>query len=217
MMPWQLEVAQRWISEDFSALPVWGVSSGRCNCGKPCERDAGKHPIGYLAPNGLNDATRDLDLVEHWVAREPNMNLGLVPGPTRFVADIDGELALEELEMLGCVEEVLDTLQVQSSGPDRVHIVLGKGPSDPVPPSAKKLGAHIDIRGPGSYIVAEGSTHISGARYRIIADQLIKQAPRWLLDHLAALSRNGTTKAHDNGGSADGIELRAFVAAGLDF
>ena len=64
-------------------LPTWWCrDDGSCACGKPpgaCK--PGKHPLGPVAPNGLDNATTDLDTIRVWFKQYPRANLAVRTGP----------------------------------------------------------------------------------------------------------------------------------------
>src|SRR5262249_38993795 len=81
-----------------AVFPVqWPVEHrGRliCSCGgdrrgRPCGRDAAKHPYGKLAPNGVLSATTEPGIIKHgFGSRAPDANLG-VTTDRLVVIDVD--------------------------------------------------------------------------------------------------------------------------------
>jgi hypothetical protein len=153
----------------------------------PC-RPRGKRPA---TANGLRDATADPDIIRAWWQQQPDSNIAIATGAASgiFVVDVDGldaEAALRRLE-----EEHGAAL------PETVEVITARGrhcyfkwPQQPVRNSAGKIGAHIDIRGDGGYVIAPPSIHPSGRRYAWSVDSAdrIADAPGWLL-----AKQNGTT------------------------
>jgi hypothetical protein len=74
--------------------PVEHNGKRLCSCGsdsrgRPCGKNAAKHPYGKLAPNGLLSATDNPALIQSWFQRQaPQANLGVVTDRL-VVIDID--------------------------------------------------------------------------------------------------------------------------------
>src|SRR5262245_27932841 len=93
-----LSSALAFASRSNAVFPVnWPVKrNGKvvCSCGgdsrgRPCGRNAAKHPYGMLAPKGLLSATTDPGIIKHWFGyTAPDANLGVVTN-NLVVIDID--------------------------------------------------------------------------------------------------------------------------------
>jgi len=110
--------------------------------------------------NGLHDATTDAETVAKWWTAYPDANVGLATGgPTGlYVVDVDGPEGEEALARFGTVPE----------GPE-AHTGKGRHLLFTHPDgrnTAGKLGAKLDTRGEGGYIVAPPSIHPNGTAYR---------------------------------------------------
>jgi hypothetical protein len=134
-------------------------------------------------PRGFKDATTDPDKVREWWRHEPNFNVGVATGAVSglFVVDIDGLDAEAHLRKL---ETELGKL------PSTVEVITARGrhvyfrmPGCPVPNTAGKIAAGIDVRGDGGYVLAPHSIHPSGRAYAWSVDtgDTIATAPDWLL------------------------------------
>ena len=153
----------------------------------PCQ-PRGKKPLGRLAPNGCKSATTDRETVARWWRQEPRANIGLACGVAFWVLDVDaedgGHEALEALEQRH--GRLPDTV-TQWTGSDGSHTLFA--PDERVRNSVKKLGAGLDTRSAGGYIIAWPSIHPNGNQYRWLdgfapGERAIAEAPAWLLDLL---------------------------------
>src|SRR5688572_18374307 len=95
------EWALRYAGIGWHVFPTHTLKDGRCTCGRPhpvpegvqgverrkyCE-SPGKHP---RTPNGVDDATNDLDRVRAWWIQWPDSNVAIATGPSGlFVVDVD--------------------------------------------------------------------------------------------------------------------------------
>ena len=61
-----------------------------CSCRDPHCGQPAKHPLGSLAPHGVNDATTNRARVLAWWTRHPRANIGLATGHRFDVLDVDG-------------------------------------------------------------------------------------------------------------------------------
>jgi hypothetical protein len=172
-------------------IPVWPVlrfSRGfTCKCGRTLRcTSPGKHPIPRLAARGIKDATVDERTIRDWWGCEPDANIALATGSV-IVIDIDprhdGEASLAQLE--AGHGEIPPSWRVGTGG-GGLHIYL-KAPADiAIRNSAGLLGAGIDVRGRGGYVVAPPSKHISGGQYAWQSRQNLAPMPDWLIAALAA-------------------------------
>lgn len=168
-----------------------------CSCGELACASPGKHP---RTRNGLSDATAALQLVDSLWGRYPNANIGIRTGAISglLVLDVDpdhgGDDTLADLEREH--GELPATVEALTGGGGR-H-VLFRHPGFEVRNTAGKLGAGLDTRGDGGYIVAAGSTHISGKRYEWSVDGhpdevTLAPAPEWLLAILRQTPPRGSS------------------------
>jgi hypothetical protein len=196
-------------------LPLHGVADGVCTCsdGATCAR-AGKHP---RIRDWSTRASSDEGTIRGWWATWPDANAGIATGDGLVVVDVDGpegEATLARLELEHGPLPV--TLEVRSGreGGGR-HLYLS-APGWHVPTSRASerarqgtdpLGPKLDIRADGGngLVVAPGSMHGTGRRYRVVAvDNWLRPAPegeapvtcapiaaapRWLLDAAGAERR----------------------------
>lgn len=182
--------------------PITKNGKALCSCGgdsrgKPCGKNAAKHPYGKLAPNGLLLATTETGIIKDWFGyKAPDANLGLCTDKL-VVVDVDPRHGGDE--SWAAIERDNDvplTWRPMTGGggehvifacPEGVHVpcVVAEQMDDP------PLGPGVDIRASGGYIVAPPSKHISGRSYvwsvdHDPADVRLAFAPQWLLDRLAA-------------------------------
>lgn len=185
-----LSAATEYATQGLPVLPLHTVRGGRCTCGKADCDSPGKHP---RIRNGLNGASADVSAVASWWQRWPDANVGIRTGESSglVVLDIDtpkgGSGALDDLERRhGRIAKTARVL----TGSGGQHVYL-RHPGGQVLNSEQKLGAGLDVRGDGGYVVAPPSMHASGRPYKWTTPlTTLAYAPEWLLD---ATSRNGAT------------------------
>lgn len=174
----------------FKVLPLHGIyvrgNKVVCQCATTNCQSPGKHPVAWLTPNGLKDATSDSTLIKNWFGKFTNHNIGVLTGAASGIIALDidprhgGDEALSALERK--YQKLPETLWWHTGGGGR-HIIF-KHPGDHIPNSVGKLGNGLDVRGDGGYIVAPPSRHISGGVYQTSdgANYSIAEAPKWLLN-----------------------------------
>ena len=137
-------------------------------------------------------AARD---VEHWFARWPDANVGIVTGRISglVVLDVDTRHGGEEsLNALVRKHGPLpDTVEARSGGGGR-HLYFGH-PGGRVP-NRVEVFRGIDLRADGGVIVAPPSVHPSGERYQWVRARspeasIVAPLPPWLLQALAPQGR----------------------------
>jgi hypothetical protein len=142
-----------------------------------------KHP---RTANGHRDATSDVGAVGRFWERFPHANIGLVTGERNdlFVVDVDGPRGVASLQTLEDTYGTLPNTWVSLTGGGGLHYFFAGGLT--LRNSQGRLGANIDVRASGGYVVVPPSTHRSGKRYRFRsgaspADIELALAPEWLL------------------------------------
>ena len=71
------EQALEYAARGWAVFPLFGITSGRCQCRRrDCTRP-GKHP---RVPQGLHDASTDPKSVAAWWQRWPSANIGVATG-----------------------------------------------------------------------------------------------------------------------------------------
>jgi hypothetical protein len=154
----------------WAVIPLHTPIDGACDCRRPGCSSPGKHP---RTKNGLSDATTDPDQIRKWWGMWPTANIGAVVPDGHIVVDVD----------VANVETVLRGEELPSTATSRTgrgqHLIYRT--STLIRP---KVGAreHVDLRGPGSYIVVPPSLHISGVRYEWVVpiEDGIADAPAWI-------------------------------------
>jgi hypothetical protein len=139
-------------------------------------------------------ATHQLAQLAEWSGQFPDCNWGVATGQRSdiFVVDVDGARGIDSLACLCEDQELPDTLQAVTARGFHYYFRLPSG--NLVPTTAGSLGAGVDVRGEGGYVVCPPSTHESGARYAYKNPRApIVHAPAWLLD-LLAKDRVGQSK-----------------------
>jgi Bifunctional DNA primase/polymerase, N-terminal/AAA domain/Primase C terminal 2 (PriCT-2) len=142
-----------------------------------------KTPLGKLAPHGFKDATTNTALIRKWWQAYPDANIGIALGPSGLLAiDVDprngGAETFEGLVMVYGAAPPTAT-QASGRGDGGTHLVY-RAPQK-VQKAATKLGAGVDVKGAGGYIVAAPSIHPdSGQPYRGLEDQARDLTGPWL-------------------------------------
>lgn len=139
----------------------------------PC-RPGAKVPA---TEHGFQDATRDPEQIRRWWTANPQANIGVPTGAVSdtYVLDVDGEDGVDDLVALG--HGIPGTL-TQTTPSGGLHLVFAY-PAE-VGNSAKKLGANLDTRGDGGYVVV-GPSVVNGVRYRWVNRAAPACVPGWLL------------------------------------
>jgi hypothetical protein len=142
----------------------------------PC---AGKIP---RTRNGCKDATADPAVITGWWDMWPGADIGVATGGGLVVLDVDGEPGADALHQLERAHDPLPATVCAITGGGGAHYYFAS--TAPVRNSAGKLGAGLDVRGDGGYVVAPPSSHLSGRRYewdQAPDEAEVAQLPEWLL------------------------------------
>jgi putative DNA primase/helicase len=203
------DAALSYARRGWRVFPLHNPVNSGCSCGKSGCDKVGKHP---RTPHGLNDGTTDAAQIRRWWRQWPDANIGTVTGAVSgfVVLDVDprhgGDPSLEDLTAKH--GSLPDTTESLTGGGGR-HLLFAH-PGTPIHNDAgKKLGAGLDIRGDGGYVVVPPSRHASGQFYEWEAsshpnDVPLAPMPAWLVDRL----REHRTTAPVNGQpSVDGAPI----------
>ena len=201
----------------WHVFPCWWVEDGRCACGDPGCRNAGKHPISQLVPRGHLDASIAPQRLASWWRSYPKAHIAVHMGASNLVAiDVDprngGDLTLEQVQQrFG----PLDTEVEAATGGGGRHLVFS-APSD-VGRLPGTLGPGVDVKLNG-YIIVEPSGHISGGRYawEASSDPLDGAVPSPLPDWLRSFTRPpepAQATAEATVGRQTVIDLRSALAS----
>src|SRR5262249_39725948 len=144
----------------------------------PCQ-PKGKAPA---CARGVHAATTDLNRIQSWWGPCPELNIGIATGAVSgfFVIDIDGDEGEASIRALEAKHGPL---------PSTVEAIPGKGRhcyfrigEHPIGNTAGTVGAGIDTRGDGGYVLAPPSLHPSGHAYAWSVDSAAEfaDAPGWL-------------------------------------
>lgn len=188
-----VESALTMAAAGWSVMPLHTPIEGECDCRRPGCSSPGKHP---RTRNGLSDATTDPDQIRKWWGMWPTANIGAVVPNGLIVVDVD----VADLATVFLSDELPGT-PTSLTGRGR-HLIYRT--ATPIRP---KVGVreHVDLRGPGSYIVVPPSLHISGVRYEwaIPIEDGIADAPSWIAD-AARSPRTAGGRSDDSDAIPDG-------------
>jgi len=168
-----------------------------------------------LTPNGFKGATRFPRIIERWWSDWPDAAVGLPTGEKTglFALDIDnkpgGANGFDWLaEMEAEHGQLPDTARVTSpNGGLHIYFKYVVGTRN-----RGALGAGVDIRSEGGYVLAAGSTMANGRSYKWKTEtREIADAPAWLLDLLLPKSAPTHTQY-----SLSAATNNAYVDAAVD-
>ena len=180
----KLEWARAYIAAGcrVGVLHYPNLNTGRCSCGEDCGKNAAKHPLTRVMGGGLTRFTRDPSTAERWLNQEPNANISIEPPPGYAFFDVDDLAAMQADGRTWPA-----TLQ-ECTGRGGLHLLYRSRVAGIV--NSVKLLPYLDVRGPGSYIVATPSMHILGVEYGpwepAFDLDAVADAPEWIEELLAA-------------------------------
>jgi hypothetical protein len=141
--------------------------------------------------------------IEEWLARWPQCNAGIATGPVSRLVVIDVDPRHGGHRTMQAYPPLAATVRTGSGGS---HIYLRV--PDAIPSRNGWLPG-VDLKGVGGYVVAPGSVHPSGGRYRWVGPT-IKAVPEWLRAILPA-------PASDRGGVAVALAVGGVCSPSLPF
>jgi hypothetical protein len=151
----------------------------------PCQ-PKGKTPA---CQRGVHDATKDATRINSWWRACPELNIGIATGAISgfFVVDIDGEDGEASLCALEAKRGALPpTVEVITGNGRQCYFRIGGHGA--IGNTAGTIGAGIDTRGDGGYVLAPPSVHPSGRAYAWSVDSAAEfaEAPDWIHELIGA-------------------------------
>ncbi len=131
-----------------------------------------------------NEATTDKNKISEWWGNNPNGAIGLATGKASGVFVVDVDAGHGGFDTLAKLPSLPDTV-ISNTGGGGKHYLFNY-PNFELRNTAGKIGAGIDTRAEGGYIIAPKSAHPSGHFYEWDKQHLpskvkIADAPEWLL------------------------------------
>lgn len=202
------EAAIKYATIGFAVFPLHGLrADATCDCGHNCDQ-AGKHPL----VKGWQRTIPSVRAAQSTWPAGTRRGIGLLCGPQSgvFAIDVDprhgGERSLAKLEHAHG-QQLPDTWRART-GSDGRHL-LYRWPDDDGPEvrnSAGRLGAGLDVRGAGGYIVLPPTIHKSGHQYTWLTppwDSPLADAPPWLLEQVRKAARAAAKRPAQTGAKVE--------------
>ncbi len=208
-----LELAQHYVGQGWPVFPCRSLAEEHVDQATGEIITLGEKTP--LTPNGFKGATRFPRIIERWWSDWPNAAVGLPTGEKTsfFALDIDnkpgGANGFDWLAEMEAEHGPLpDTARVTSpNGGLHIYFKYVVGTRN-----RGALGAGVDIRSEGGYVLAAGSTMANGRSYKWETDtREIADAPAWLLDLLLPKSAPAHTQY-----SLSAATNNAYVDAAVD-
>ena len=181
----------------------------------PCNFD--KKPI---TPNGFKAATTDTQVITKWWTGHPQANIAMPTGVTSGVVvldvdmdegkKVDGEKSLAEL--VSQHDPLPPTLTVKTPRGGR-HIYY-QHPGGKVPCSTSKLGAGLDVRADGGYVLLPPSKTARGC-YEYANRGAVAPAPDWLLKKMTRQAEPARPSSRISDSSSSPAEDEERIRAAL--
>jgi hypothetical protein len=208
-----IDAALVYARRGWPVFPCHNPTTHGCSCHHSDCSSPAKHP---RVAGGLKVATIDEDQIHPWWARWPTANVAIRTGAPSgiVVVDIDPDH--------GGLDTLAEIVNRHGPLPDGRTITTGSGgqhryfahPGGVVRNDVgRRLGAGIDIRGDGGYVIAPPSRHRSGCVYNVTAGgTLLPEVPGWLAAALVPPKRSQQTRSAD----LDIVRRDAWTRAALN-
>ncbi len=176
-----LDAALAYAKVGLPVIPLHSIDKDACTCRHEC-KSPGKHP---RIKDWLGKASINEDVIKGWWFEWPNSNVGIVTGRASnlLVLDVDprhsGDKSLIALE---AEFGVLPTTLKCATGGGGAHYYFDL--PDMNVKNRVNLRPGLDVRAEGGFIVAPGSSHISGKDYvwsQAFSLDKVAKIPHWLL------------------------------------
>ena len=169
---------------DWAVFPVHSIKAGVCTCSQPDCGSPGKHP---RTAKGLNDATKDQQVIKGWWEQWPDSNIGVRTGQVSGIMAVDLDVKDDEANGVTNWYDLLDdhgpasTMTAFTGGGGQHWIYKLPANVEVRNDAGTKLAKGIDVRGDGGYIVVAPSIHLSGDAYEWEDNSQAVLAPEWLI------------------------------------
>lgn len=186
-----LDYALKYAAMGWRVLPCYHIVNGACSCNNHECHSPGKHP---MIAGGATSATTDAEKITEWFTKWPNANIAIATGRESgfFAVDVDinhalgkyGDKSQDELRGQG---KVIDSSVIALTGGGGKHYLYKYPANVDILCSTSKIGANIDVRGKGGYIMVEPSNHLLGhyifesSSDPLNGDAKLEDAPQWLI------------------------------------
>lgn len=139
---------------------------------------------------GFKAATTDLTQIADWWTQFPDALPGMPTGAAsgQFVIDVDvgnGKTGADSLASLEMDHEALPTDHLVQTPSGGWHYYFSVPAHGEVRNSTSKIGSHIDVRGEGGYVIAEGAVLPDGRAYTALSGKASPPPPSWLITKIA--------------------------------
>lgn len=199
-------MAQKFAERGIGVFPLYGFKGKDCACSHPvgsAECSPGKHPRQLATFNG---STTNSATITSWFTYFGPVNYGVATGKQvgstgkmLVVVDIDwykqeAQQTVEDLNLAGYVFP--DTAEVLTGGGGRHLYYFAEIGAK----FAGTLGAGIDFKGIGGYVVGPGSMHKSGSLYGweassdLFDGQEIANLPQWVYEKFGKPDRTSVSR-----------------------
>jgi hypothetical protein len=176
-----------------------------------------------LTEHGYKDATTKPATVRAWWERWPEANIGLACGASGLVVlDLDGAEGLKTWRELRPRLGLTGSTRMVRTGGGGYHLFWRAVAGVVIGNSAGRLGAGLDVRGAGGYVVLPPSVHPNGRRYAWVegaAGRPVLPLPAGLVALLTAEPERTPTAAPTWPTSAParpvGLRVRAYGQTAL--
>lgn len=179
--PANLRTALAYAQRGWLVFPCFEPNANACACGHAGCSSPAKHP---RVAHGLKAATGDFQVIQRWWTRWPRANVAIRTGAESGVVVVDVDPrhgGSRSLSALLADSGPLPDGPVVATGGGGVHAFFAH-PGNPVRNDAgRRLGAGLDVRGDGGYVIAPPSVHIAGRPYEWLEWRApLPDLPGWL-------------------------------------
>lgn len=152
----KLIAVKSYAKHGWRIIPLHGIKSGKCTCGKKNCKSAGKHP---LIKNWVQKSSCDYKVIKGWLEKYPDCNIGGMPPPGFLVIDIDGKQGKSSYS-----DFKIETKTAKSITKRGSHMIF----EGDLPKSVIDLNLGIDVITDDrrKYVVLPPSKRIDSKRYR---------------------------------------------------
>jgi putative DNA primase/helicase len=179
-----LDWALTYVGAGYRVFPIHTIRNGTRSCGGIQGCMPGNHPVASLVPNGLNDATTDIQSITMWWSKMPDANIGLATGKQSnlvvlIVGGSEGEARLASLERkFGSLPQ---TVIVKMGNVRHLHLAYPRDTTEIKSIARPKL--KLEVRGDGGYVLAPPSTDETGQACEFVPCDLaaLSECLPWLV------------------------------------